>query len=119
MAKILIIDDDPQIRRLIDRILSAEGHEIVAAQDGNDGLRRFRADRPALVISDILMPEKEGIETILEIRREAPSIPIIAISGDIDGAFLDFATKLGASRALPKPFRSAELIEMVDELLGG
>jgi CheY-like chemotaxis protein len=118
MAKILIIDDDPQIRRLIGRILSGEGHDVAAAENGTDGLRRFRAERPDLVISDILMPEKEGIETIIEIRREAPSIPILAISGDSGGGFLGFATKLGASRALPKPFRNTELIEVVKQLLG-
>jgi CheY-like chemotaxis protein len=117
MAKILVIDDDPRIRRLIGRILSGEGHDVAAAENGNDGLRRFRADQPALVISDLLMPEKEGIETIIEIRREAPSIPILAISGDGGGTFLDIATKLGATRALAKPFRSAELIEAVNQLL--
>ena len=119
MAKILVIDDDPRIRRLIGRILSGEGHDVAAAENGNDGLRRFRADQPALVISDLLMPEKEGIETICEIRREAPSIPILAISGGSHGLFLDIATALGASRALSKPFRSAELIEVVNQLLGG
>jgi DNA-binding response OmpR family regulator len=118
MAKILIIDDDPQICRLISRILSAEGHHVTVTEDGNRGLRHFRAERPALVISDILMPEKEGIETILEIRREAPEIPILAISGD-SGVFLDVATKLGANGALPKPFRSADLVEMVNRLLAG
>jgi DNA-binding response OmpR family regulator len=118
LVKILIIDDDPQMRRLIDRILTTAGHEVVVAENGNAGLRQFRAERPALVISDILMPEKEGIETILEMRREAPALPILAISGDTGGAFLEIATKLGASRALPKPFRNAELIAAVDQLLG-
>jgi DNA-binding response OmpR family regulator len=117
MAKILIIDDDPQVRKLVGRILTAQGHDVAVAEDGNDGLRRFRAEQPGLVISDLLMPEKEGIETILEIRRLSPAIPILAISGD-SGVFLDIATKLGASRALPKPFRSAELIAAVNELLG-
>jgi DNA-binding response OmpR family regulator len=115
MAKILIIDDDALIRRLIARVLGDEGHDVTVAQDGNDGLKQFRVERPALVISDILMPEKEGIETILEIRREAPSIPILAISGG--DTFLDIATKLGASGSLSKPFRNAELIEVVNRLL--
>jgi DNA-binding response OmpR family regulator len=121
MARILIIDDDPQLRRLLARILHADGHEVIEASNGADGLARFAASPPALVITDILMPEKEGIETIRDLRRLAPTVPIIAISGG--GAsqksmkFLDMAAKLGATVALAKPFRPPKLLETVALLL--
>src|SRR5271155_3662471 len=117
MARILIIDDDPQLRRLLARILQSVGHDVNEASNGSDGLARFAEAPPALVITDILMPEKEGIETIRELRRLAPAVPIIAMSGG--GAsqksmkFLDMAAKLGATVALAKPFRAPQLIETV------
>jgi DNA-binding response OmpR family regulator len=121
MARILIIDDDPQLRRLLTRILQSESHEVIEASNGADGIARFKAAPSALVITDILMPEKEGIETIRDLRRLAPAVPIIAISGG--GAsqksmkFLDMAAKLGATVALAKPFRAPKLLETVARLL--
>jgi CheY-like chemotaxis protein len=120
MADILIIDDDAQIRRAVIRILAGAGHVVHEAADGRKGLELFRAEHPQLVITDILMPTQDGIETILELRREAPSVSIIAISGDGDPkkmSYLDFASKLGADGILSKPFRAAELIQAVATLL--
>lgn len=120
MAKILIIDDDLGIRRLVRRILSGAGHAVFEAEDGRKGMEAFRADPVDLVITDLIMPTQEGLETILELRREAPAIAILAISGG--GAkgvlsYLDFASKLGADAVLSKPFRAAELLEKVSMLL--
>ena len=120
MAKVLVIDDDPGFRRMIRMILARMHHDVVEAKDGNEGVARFTADRPDLVISDIVMPDKEGIETILEIRAMAPDAKIIAMSGggvSVGTGYLAAALKLGANLILAKPFRPAELTAMVEQLL--
>jgi two-component system, chemotaxis family, chemotaxis protein CheY len=120
MAKVLVIDDDPAFRRMIRMILTRLDHHVIEAADGNEGLTRFSAERPDIVISDIVMPDKEGIETILEIRALDPSARIIAMSGggaSLGTGYLAAALKLGANLVLTKPFRPAELAMMVDQLL--
>lgn len=119
MTDILVIDDDAQMRRLMARILGAAGHVVLEAADGRSGLRLFRAARPGLVITDIVMPEQEGIETIRIIAREAPEIPILAISGSAGPGYLRMATSLGATAKLEKPFGAGELLAVVAELLEG
>ena len=79
--KILVMDDEAQILRLVTEILHAEGHEVLCAEDGIAGMALFRKEAPEIVITDIIMLEQEGIETILAIRRESPEVKIIAISG--------------------------------------
>ena|SRR5947208_16513251 len=81
MAEILVIDDEPRMRRLIARILNGAGHEVHEAGNGRDGIALFHRVHPAFVITDIVMPDMEGIEMIRELRRQAPTIPILAISG--------------------------------------
>ncbi len=120
MAKVLVIDDDPGFRRMIRMILARMRHDVVEAQDGNEGIDRFRVEQPDLVISDIVMPNKEGIQTILEIRALAPDACIIAMSGggvSLGIGYLGAALKLGANQILSKPFRPAELVAMVERLL--
>lgn len=121
MATILIIDDDPQMRRVVLRILATAGHEVIEAKDGKEGLALFQARHPSLVVTDLLMPEKEGIETIRELRNASATLPILAISGGGQlsrmNMFLEAATKLGATARLAKPFRSSDLIETVSRLL--
>ena len=116
MAKILIIEDDPQIRRLVVEILAGAGHEMFDVEDGDEGLRLVQIDRPALVITDILMPQTDGLEVIRELRRDALRIPTIAISGGHE-IYLRMAKRLGASATLVKPFRPADLLRAVDALL--
>lgn len=119
MMDILVIDDEPQLRRVIARVLTKLGYVIHEASNGNEGLEIFRRLAPALVICDIVMADGEGIETIREMRRQSPSTPILAISGgSATSLYLRSALALGASAALGKPFRSAELIAMVGNLLG-
>jgi DNA-binding response OmpR family regulator len=116
MARILVIDDEDRMRRLVSRILTKAGHVVIEAKNGREGVVQFDAHRPAVVISDILMPEQEGIETIKELRRKAPAVWIIAMSGggtSHNMKFLEFAKALGADSALAKPFRADELIEAV------
>ena len=122
MAHVLVIDDDADVRTIIRRAVQLDGHLVTEAGDGAEGLRLF-VERPVdLVITDILMPEREGIETIIELRRRRPELPILAISGgsqitDRDGLLVS-ADLLGATRVLPKPFTLAELRAVVHGLLG-
>ena len=120
MAKILVIEDDPGIRKMIELTLTRAAHQVTLTNDGDQGLKSFRAEQPDLVISDIVMPNKEGIETIMEIRKLAPAIPIIAMSGgglNIGTQYLGVAQKLGANAILSKPFRTAELVDLVAQIL--
>jgi len=118
--RILLIDDDDLVRSTIQNILESAGYEVIQAADGEEGLEACRAGVPALVITDILMPNKEGIETIRDLKRCDPVPRIIAISGgDRSGKvqFLQMAEKLGADRILAKPFRKAALLDLVEGLL--
>jgi DNA-binding response OmpR family regulator len=114
--KILVIDDDEMVRRMVTRILHSDGHEVLCAADGAAGMMLLREHAPAVVITDIIMPEQEGIETILSIRREKPEVKIIAISGG--GLFgeievLKMARLLGADEVIAKPFRAQDLLSRV------
>ncbi|MFO8084097.1 MAG: response regulator [Desulfobacterales bacterium] len=121
MACILIIDDDEQVRKVLRLTLIAAGFDVVEAQDGKIAMKIFQKNPEVdLVITDLIMPEKEGIETIIELRRDFPEIPIIAISGGgrIDpNDYLYLAKKLGAHKTLEKPFSRKEIIDAVNELL--
>jgi len=120
MATIVVIDDDADVRQTLTRILGSAGHAVHEAAYGEAGLRLAAELAPALVITDILMPEKEGIEIIRELRRAQPRLRILAISGGGQpGAldFLDMARALGADAALAKPFRRVELLDLVTGLL--
>jgi DNA-binding response OmpR family regulator len=119
MAKILVIDDDDRLRRMIGRALRRGGHEVAEAEDGVAGLRLFHADRPDIIVIDIVMPGKEGIETIGDLRRESLSLPILAMSGGSAGseAYLRFAHMLGADVTLAKPFRPEHLLHEIGKLL--
>jgi CheY-like chemotaxis protein len=119
MAVILVIDDEAAMRRMIGRVLRLHGHVVLDAVDGLQGIKLFRQQRPALVISDIVMPEGEGIETIRQIHKEAPETPILAISGGSNHSlYLRSANRLGASASLEKPFALDDLIAAVESLLG-
>lgn len=121
MPLILVIDDEEPIRRLLKRVLEKGGYEVVTAADGDEGMRRYR-ERPAdLVITDLIMPGKEGIETIMELRKGDPGVKIIAMSGggrlDPEG-LLQAAGSLGAARTLSKPIERETLLGAVGDLLG-
>ena len=121
MKSILIIDDDIDVRHCIRDILEQSGYDVLEAENGMVGLGKFRQSKTDLVIIDLFMPEKEGIETIIELRKEFPELKILAISGGIPGYgpdhFLNIAQKLGADRSLDKPFNMAQLITAVEELI--
>jgi DNA-binding response OmpR family regulator len=120
MATILVIDDDEMLRRVIARRLRASGHEAVEAGDGKHGVQLAKRSRPDLVITDINMPDQEGMQTLTELREIDPALPIIVISGEPDvGAYrpLEDARLLGADVALAKPFELAALWSEVERLL--
>jgi DNA-binding response OmpR family regulator len=117
---ILVIDDEELIRLQIRSALEMEGFTVYEAANGNEGLTRIALSVPDVVITDILMPDKEGIETILELRRLHPTVRIIAISGGGrtgNKDFLKTAKHLGADRTLAKPFGLADLLKLVREVL--
>ena len=123
MAKILIIDDEIDARDLLARLLTKNGYEVVAAADGKEGVAMFEVEPVDLVITDIVMPEKDGIETITDLRRNNPDLKIIAMSGgdrrpaDVSRNYLHSAKLIGANRSLQKPFDNADMLGAVRELL--
>lgn len=120
MAKILVIDDDRMVRDTLKLIIQGSGHVAAFANDGREGLKMYAEFQPDLVITDLLMPEKEGIETICDLRKLRRDLPIIAISGGgrVGNAdFLKVAHSLGANRTIAKPFDPDELIDTVAALL--
>ena len=120
MSRILIIEDEEQTRRMIVEVLQRAGYEVSEARDGVEGLRRYRESPTDLIITDILMPEKEGLETIMALKRESPHVKIIAMSGGGRAGnlhFLDIARRLGAHRTLEKPFELQEMLDAVGALL--
>jgi CheY-like chemotaxis protein len=122
MTKILVIDDDAIVRETIIQILEDGGYEVVSAEDGKRGLASFRGEKPDLVITDIIMPEKEGIQTITEIRHDRPDAKVIAISGGGrigNTDFLKIAQKLGASDVIAKPFDPDDFLNRVSRCLNG
>lgn len=122
MSLILVIDDDDAMRRLIVRTLTAGKHRVIEAPNGQDGMKLVGDLKPDAVITDILMPQQEGIQTIREIRELAPEIKIIAMSGGGSShnlMFLDVARAFGADAVLAKPFKPGELKDMVAQVLNG
>jgi DNA-binding NtrC family response regulator len=123
MAKILLIEDDFAVGESIALALRAKGHNVVTAEDGRTGLRKFERAAFDLVITDLIMPEQEGIETIRLIRRLSRDMKIIAISGGgrhANFSALRMAQRLGATTTLAKPFTLDALYQQVDKtLLGG
>jgi YesN/AraC family two-component response regulator len=120
MARILVIDDEQLARFTMREILETAGHEVEEAKNGDQGISSQKAQPFDVVITDIIMPEKEGVQTIIELRRDFPSLPIIAISGGGRTRNLDFlkiAERYGAKRILAKPFSEDELLDAVNTCL--
>ena len=120
MSHILVIDDDPTICLLLQRALEPLGHRVTVAHDGQKGLAAHKGAPADLVITDLVMPGMEGIETIRELRRQYPGLKIIAMSGGGRGKATDYllmARKFGAQRTLAKPFTLQTLTQQVTELL--
>ena len=120
MASVLVIDDDANVRSALIHVLKRAGFAVEAADGGESGVRAYRRLHPDLVITDIFMPDKEGIATMLEIRREDPAARVLAISGGgnlLGRDMLLAASRLGAVATLGKPFAAAELLAKVQTCL--
>ncbi len=119
MTKILVIDDDDLVRGMVCNALKKAGFDVIEASNGNEGVAKAQSEDPDVVVTDILMPDKEGIETILEIKATKAKIKIVAISGGGSSknmTFLDMAKKAGAEKVLSKPFTLSVLLEAISSL---
>ncbi len=120
MARILVVDDEPEVLLLLTDILESVGHEVVQATNGAEGLREFQKGDVDLIVTDIIMPDKEGLESIMDYKQLNPEVKIIAISGGArigPHTYLKMAEKFGAKKVFSKPFRNKELLDAVEELL--
>ncbi len=120
MAQILIIDDDGLFRSMLTATLLHLGHEVVEAGNGAEGIKLFHRTQPDVIITDLVMPEMEGFEVLMNFKKQSPRAKIIVMSGGLRGnplELLDIATRLGASGVLAKPFSIDALIAAIDALL--
>jgi CheY-like chemotaxis protein len=120
MAHILIIDDDDQFRTMLRQLIERNRHEVKEASGGKEGIKLYREDPTDLIITDLIMPGKDGIETIQELKKEFPDVKIIAVSGGGrlgPQDYLHLAKMLGAQRTLTKPINLPELLKTIEELL--
>ena len=118
MPRILVIDDDPEMRAMLEQTLQSVGHHVMLAADGRQGLAQIASAPADLVITDLYMPNKDGLETIIELRQRFPNVAIIAMSGrTVAATMLSIARQLGAFEVLQKPFVTGELLRAVDNAL--
>lgn len=120
--RILVVDDDPSIRSSLRKVLTGAGYDVVLAENGNEATRLWREVGADLVILDLFMPEKDGVETIVELRAQSPALPIIAMSGGGGKQAMNLlpdAKLLGATQTIAKPFSPAEILGLVDRALEG
>ena len=120
MARILVIEDDGMLRSMLKQMLEHECHDVLVASDGLEASRLYQKNPLDLIITDVLMPEKDGLEVIMEIRAKMPQVKIIAISGGGRISHTDYlvaARRLGAQKTLSKPFVRRDLLDALKELL--
>jgi len=120
MALILIIDDEPQIRSMLKLMLERDGYEVAEAPDGIEGIRVFRQNPAELIITDLIMPNKDGIGLIIDLKKEFPNVKIIAMSGgglNKPEGYLKGAKKLGATCTLSKPIDRDEMLRAIKDVL--
>ena len=120
MARILLIEDNNDLRIMLRAVLTGAGHTVIEARDGQEGLTLFWQAGADLVVTDIVMPEKEGLAVLMELRTAQPPVKVIAMSGEGNVSdYLATARLMGAAKVLPKPFRNAVLLAAINELLPG
>lgn len=120
MANILIIDDDIQFRTMLRKMIERNGYEVIEASDGKEGVKLYWKKPTDLIITDLIMPEKDGIETIQELKKDFPDIKIIAISGGGrlgPQDYLHLAKMFGSQRTLTKPIELSVILKAIEEIL--
>jgi CheY-like chemotaxis protein len=120
MARILVIDDDEQVLDMLYESLTREGYDVLRASNGEQGLNLYREEPVDLIITDLIMPEKEGIETIIELRQDFPDVKIIAMSGGGrigTKDYLSMAKIFGVQRTFTKPVAREQLLDAIRELI--
>jgi diguanylate cyclase len=119
MARILVVDDHPQIVRLIQRVLETDGHEILTAGDGEGALRKIQEEQPALVLLDVMLPGMDGYQVLGAMKADPATqqIPVIMLTGMDQDIAVTHGLQLGAECYLPKPFRPAEILSLVRRFL--
>ena len=119
--RILVVDDDDGLRLLIRRVLERDHYEVVEARDGEEGLRAYRSAQPDLVLLDLFMPVKDGVEMLRDLRAEFANPKVVTMSGGgsrNDVTILQTARLLGSQASLVKPFGAPELLKVVREMVG-
>jgi len=121
VKRILVIDDEPGIRNLLKEMLEISGYEVLLAANGSEGIAQFKTFQPDLIITDMVMPEKNGIEAIMELKKISPGSKIIAISGGGHIAaekYLMLASALNVESTISKPFEPDQILAAVQSALG-
>lgn len=114
---VLVVDDDPGVRDVIRSMLESSGFSVLLAENGKEAMRMLKTERADLILTDLVMPEQEGIETIKALRQEYPDIKVIAMSGAFGGDYLRIASYLGAHATLAKPIQLQALLQLVEDTL--
>ena len=117
---ILVIEDDLELQEFVKEFLEESGYRILLANNGNEGLEMIENNQLDLILTDLLMPEKDGVRVISDVKAHHPEIPIIAMSGGqsvFSPVFLEAAGTLGATKTLNKPFRNEELLQTIQDCL--
>lgn len=119
-STILIVDDEEQVRSAMTLFLTRKGYRVQEARDGRSAEESLRKELPDLILTDLIMPDRDGLELLTFVRKYAPAVPVIAMSGGgrINPAdYLELARRMGAARTLEKPFPSAQLLATLEEVL--
>ncbi len=114
---VIVVDDDPGVRDVVRSMLESSGYKVLLAENGKEALRLLKSEHADLILTDLVMPEQEGIETIKALRRQYPKIKVIAMSGAFGGDYLRIAAYLGAHATLAKPIQMDRLLKLVSETL--
>lgn len=119
MPLVMLIDDNDLVREALKELLIEEGHDVLVVNNGQQAISKYRTAKPDVIVTDILMPGMSGVELIQDLRRVAPALPILVISGGgaTDQNLLQQATEAGASATLAKPFTLARFTEILSGLL--
>lgn len=116
-GRVLVVDDDAGVRDVVRSMLESAGYQVVVAENGKEAMKLLETERADLILTDLVMPEQEGIETIKALRREYPNLKVIAMSGAFGGDYLRIASYLGAHATLAKPIQMNTLLRLVAKTL--